>query len=96
MEQDFVIILRRQLGPAPSARHQGGPVHGVKGSSDERTLYVTLEKALLVIIKELIAIQPVRERSETASRYPGDYVDLIEQTDLVAGAADNFDTSQRL
>ena len=62
MEQDLVVELRRHLGHAPAFGHQRAPVQRVQGAMDQLALHVAREEAILVLIEQLVAIQPVRER----------------------------------
>ena len=84
VEQDFVVQLRRQLGPAPALRRQVSPVARTEGAGDELALHVALQEPLLVVIEELVAVQAVGQRREAAARNAGDDIDGIEQAKLGA------------
>jgi hypothetical protein len=57
VEQDLVVELGRELGPAPGGRVQLAPVGHVEGALDELALNVALQKALLVFVEQLVAVQ---------------------------------------
>src|SRR5262245_18164785 len=55
----------------------------VEDSPDQLALNVPLEKALLILLEEPLAIERVRQCGETATGHACDQVDLVEQRMLV-------------
>src|SRR5262245_13060326 len=51
----------------------------VEDSPDQLALNVPLEKALLILLEEPLAIERIRQCGETATGHAGDQVDLLEQ-----------------
>ena len=56
-----------------SRRREVAPVRRIESARDELALDVALEKALLVVVEQLVAVQAVGQRGEAAARYAGDH-----------------------
>src|ERR1022692_3424357 len=96
MEQDLVVKLGRQFGTAPTRRPQGCPVSRVEQTGDQLSLQVTLQKFLLVVCEQLVAVQAVGEGGEASARHAGDDVDLVEQARSVAPRSNDLGAPQKL
>jgi len=59
-------------------------------------LHVALEEALLAIVEQTVAVEPVGERREAAARHAGDDVDLIEEAEARTLRADRLGALQDL
>ena len=54
------------------------PIEGIEGARDEGPLHVALEKALLVLGEEPVAVERIGQRGEASSGHAGDDVDLVD------------------
>src|SRR6185312_7066431 len=66
VEQDLVVELGRKLGATPRRSAELAPVDWTERAGDDVTLHVALQEALLVIGKQLVAVEAVGERGEAA------------------------------
>src|SRR5206468_12663231 len=90
VEKNFVVQLRRQFGATPTGRPQLAPVRRTEGARDDLALHIALQKALLVVVEQLVAVKAIRQCGEAATRYASDDVDFIEQTNFVALRSDDL------
>ena len=57
---------------------------------------VALQETLLVIVEQLVSIEAIGERRNTAARHAGDHTDVVKQARLITFRTDDFGIPQKL
>ncbi len=96
LEQDLVVVISGEFGAAPGGGPEACPVLRVERARDDLALHVALEKALLVLVEQPVAVEAVRQRGEAAAGHARDHRHRIEQAATIALGSDHLGLLEKL